>query len=63
MAQMLAKREGKMAEREDKLREEQDMLSQIKESLMMANKKKNNLLFQERKHLDDENIANIRMRS
>ena len=62
-AQMLAVKEGKKVEEEDKRREEIDMLSQIKESLQMANQKKRNLLFQERRYLDEENDANIRHRS
>ena len=60
---MLAVKEGKKVEEEDKRREEIDMLSQIKESLQMANQKKRNLLFQERRYLDEENDANIRHRS
>ena len=60
---MLAVKEGKKVEKEDKRREEIDMLSQIKESLQMANQKKRNLLFQERRYLDEENDANIRHRS
>lgn len=40
-----------------------DVISQIKESLQMAQTKKKNLLFQERKHLDDQNLANQRDKS
>lgn len=39
------------------------MLGQIKESLQMAQQKKRNLLYQERRHLDEANMANIRAKS
>ena len=45
------------------MRQEQDMLGQIKESLQMAQQKKRNLLYQERRHLDEANMANIRAKS
>ena len=62
-AQLLANRESKKQSKEDHLRQEQDMLGQIKESLQMAQQKKRNLLYQERRHLDEANMANIRAKS
>ena len=62
-AQILADRESKMKMKETTRKEELDMLSQIKESLQMAQKKRRNLIYEKRKHLDEENMVNVREKS